>query len=75
MHWIVQGLFERHKLIMGMQLCVAVLKKAGTLQQAKLEFLIRGARATTSVNTLRDWLPDSAWGAAQALKAGSSLAP
>ena len=66
---MAQGLFERHKLILATQLCVAVLKKAGKLQAAKFDFLVRGLRAATVLNPLRDWISESAWSAVQALKA------
>ena len=68
-----QGLFERHKLIVATQLCVAVLRRAGRLQQAKFDFLIRGARATTQLNPLKDVLSDTAWAAVQGLKVALAL--
>ena len=64
-----QGLFERHKLIVASQLCVAVLKRSGQLSQAKFEFLLRGPRREGVENPLKDWLSDSVWASIQALKA------
>ena len=55
---------------MATQLCVAVLKKAGRLQQAKFDFLIRGARAPTQLNPLKELLSETAWAAVQGLKVG-----
>jgi dynein heavy chain len=63
-----QGLFERHKLIVAAQLCISILKRAGKLQQDKLDFLVRGPKITTAPNQLKDWLQDSAWTSVQALK-------
>ena len=64
-----QGLFERHKLIVASQLCIAVLKRSGQLSQAKFEFLLRGPRREGVENPLKDWLSDSVWASIQALKA------
>ena len=63
-----QGLFERHKLIVASQLCIAVLKRAGQLSQAKFDFLLRGPRRDGVENPLHDWLSDSVWASVQALK-------
>ena len=63
-----QGLFERHKLIVATQLCVAVLKRGGKLQQTKFDYLVRGPRNSTTVNPLKDWLPEAVWSSVQALK-------
>ena len=64
----MQGLFERHKLIVASQLCIAVLKRSGQLSQAKFEFLLRGPRREGVENPMKDWLPDSVWASIQALK-------
>ena len=37
-----QGLFERHKLLVAAQLCLATLRSAGRLHPAKLDFLLAG---------------------------------
>ena len=42
--YISQGLFERHKLIVATQLCMAVLRQRGELQRTKFEFLLRGPK-------------------------------
>ena len=62
-----QGLFERHKLVMASQLCMAVLQKSGKLQQAKYNYLLRGPRKDGTPNAVKSWLPDAAWSAATAL--------
>lgn len=43
--YVAQGLFERHKLIVATQLCMAILRQQGKLNAAKLEFLLKGPRA------------------------------
>jgi dynein heavy chain len=66
--YVSQGLFERHKLIVSTQLCVAVLRQRGELQQAKFEVLLRGPKVMGVDNPLADWVPESVWGAVQALR-------
>lgn len=65
---VVQGLFERHKLIVATQLCMAILKKNGELQQQKFDFLLRGPKVMGMENPLKEWVLDSVWGSVQALK-------
>ena len=43
-NYVAQGLFERHKLIVSTQLCMAVLRARGELQRAKFDMLLRGPR-------------------------------
>lgn len=52
----LQGLFERHKLIVATQLCMAVLRSKGELQRAKFEFLLRGPKEMGVDNPLGDWV-------------------
>jgi dynein heavy chain, axonemal len=42
--YVAQGLFERHKLIVSTQLCMAVLRGRGELQRAKFDVLLRGPK-------------------------------
>lgn len=65
---LLQGLFERHKLIVATQLCMAVLRSRGELQRAKFEFLLRGPKEMGVDNPLTDWVSESVWGSVQALK-------
>lgn len=67
----LQGLFERHKLIVATQLCMAILKKNGELQQQKFDFLLRGPKVMGMENPLKEWVLDSTWGSVQALKASA----
>lgn len=64
----MQGLFERHKLIVATQLCMAVLRSRGELQRQKFEFLLRGPKEMGVDNPLTDWVSESVWGSVQALK-------
>lgn len=40
--YVSSGLFERHKLLVATQLCMAILRRAGQLSAPKFEFLLRG---------------------------------
>ena len=68
--WVAQGLFERHKLIFGSQLCFRVLARKGELDGKMFEFLIRCPRMydLDLTENLKDWLPNLEWGAICALK-------
>lgn len=52
----LQGLFERHKLIVATQLCMAVLRSKNELQRAKFEFLLHGPKEMGVDNPLGDWV-------------------
>ena len=66
-----QGLFERHKLLVAAQLCLATLRAGGRLHPAKLDFLLAGAGAIVvgggggggEANPLAEWVSPGAWGA------------
>ncbi|KAK9808985.1 hypothetical protein WJX72_007373 [[Myrmecia] bisecta] len=66
--YIAQGLFERHKLIVATQLCMAILKKNGELQQQKFDYLLRGPKVMGVDNPLAEWVSDTVWASVQALK-------
>ncbi len=65
---MLQGLFERHKLIVATQLAMLVLRKAGELSAQKFDFLLRGPQRVGVTNPVVEWLPDSVWASVQALK-------
>eukprot|EP00879_Flechtneria_rotunda_P029616 GHRR01032042.1.p1 GENE.GHRR01032042.1~~GHRR01032042.1.p1 ORF type:complete len:1612 (+),score=608.41 GHRR01032042.1:122-4837(+) len=67
-NYVAQGLFERHKLIVATQLCMAVLRSKGELQRDKFEFLLRGPKEMGVDNPLTEWVSESVWGSVQALK-------
>lgn len=64
--YVSQGLFERHKLVAGVQLCFAVLRARGALPPAKLDFLLRAPQAGGR-DVGPEWLTPAAWASAQAL--------
>ena len=66
--YVAQGLFERHKLIMGTQLVMAILRAKGDLQQNKFDYLLRGPKVLGEENPLSEWISDSIWANVQALK-------
>ncbi len=43
-NYVAQGLFERHKLILATQLCMAILRNKGEVNHAKFDFLLRGPK-------------------------------
>ena len=61
-------MFERHKLIVGAQLCMALFRKLSDNQQNKFNHLVRGPSNYENTNILQEWLPDSTWASVQALK-------
>jgi dynein heavy chain, axonemal len=66
--YVAQGLFERHKLIVATQLCIAVLRGEGKLHASKLDFLLKGPKAQGIENPLREFVADSAWACVMALR-------
>ena len=66
--YVAQGLFERHKLIFGCQLCFRILALRGELQPEFFEFLLRGPMEAGVDNPLSEWLDDRAWASLQSLK-------
>jgi hypothetical protein len=51
-----QGLFERHKLFVATQLCMAVLRSRGELQRPKFDYLLHGPKEMGVDNPLGDWV-------------------
>jgi dynein heavy chain, axonemal len=66
--YVAQGLFERHKLIVATQLCIAILRQEGKLHAAKLDFLLRGPRLVGQENPLKEFISDGIWGCVMALR-------
>ena len=65
---IVQGLFERHKIVVATQLTMAILKKEDKLPEGRFELMMSPPRRVPMQSPLPDWLPDNIWSAANALK-------
>ena len=53
---------------MATQMAMAILGKEGKLADGRFELLINRERRPNMPSPLPDWLPDSAWTAANALK-------
>lgn len=68
----VQGLFERHKLVVATQLAMAILRKEGNLTNEKVELLMSPPGRVAMQSPLPGWLPDTVWAAANALKVAVS---
>ncbi|KAI3434555.1 hypothetical protein D9Q98_002628 [Chlorella vulgaris] len=66
--YVAQGLFERHKLLVATELCMRVLRKAGNLSEEKFDYILNKPKVVAVKNCLSEWLPDSCWHAAFALK-------
>ena len=64
----LQGLFERHKLLVATQLCMRILKQRGELSYEKFSYLLRGGQGVSVTNPVPEWLPQSCWQATLALK-------
>ena len=43
-NYVAQGLFERHKLILATQMCMAILRNMGEVNHTKFDFLLRGPK-------------------------------
>jgi hypothetical protein len=71
----LQGLFERHKLIVATQLCMSILKSKGELSFLKFDYLLRGPKVMGVDNPLADWVSDSVWGSVQVCGSSESQVP
>ncbi|XP_050455387.1 dynein axonemal heavy chain 10 [Cataglyphis hispanica] len=57
------GIFERHKLLFSLQICMKIEKSVGNINQKQLDFFIKGSivlEKSSRVNPTR-WLPQSGW--------------
>mmetsp|Transcript_25005 Transcript_25005/g.85566 ORF Transcript_25005/g.85566 Transcript_25005/m.85566 type:complete len:4525 (+) Transcript_25005:136-13710(+) len=66
--YIASGLFEKHKLIVASQLCMAILKGRGQLNANLFDWLLRGPKVTGVDNPLSEWVTESVWASVQSLK-------
>ncbi|TYZ61865.1 hypothetical protein PybrP1_000798 [[Pythium] brassicae (nom. inval.)] len=61
-----RGLFERHKLLFSLQMCIRVLQSVGKMPQDEYEFLLKGGSSLAQddrvANYASEFLPDQAWG-------------
>ncbi|XP_020287480.1 dynein heavy chain 10, axonemal isoform X2 [Pseudomyrmex gracilis] len=57
------GIFERHKLLFSLQICMKIEQSVGNVTQEQLEFFIKGSTAlekSVKPNPAK-WLPSSGW--------------
>ncbi|KAM0726763.1 Dynein axonemal heavy chain 10 [Formica fusca] len=57
------GIFERHKLLFSLQICVKIERNVGNVNQKQLDFFIKGSMSlekSPQVNPTR-WLPQLGW--------------
>ena len=60
-----RGLFEAHKLLFSMQLCLKIMETGGNINQDEFNFLVLGIgmidRGLQRKNPAEDWLPSPVW--------------
>jgi len=60
-----RGLFESHKLLFSLQLCIKIMETAGVLDKDEFGFFSFGAglvdRLAQRKNPVEDWLPPASW--------------
>ncbi|XP_072767433.1 LOW QUALITY PROTEIN: dynein axonemal heavy chain 10-like [Anoplolepis gracilipes] len=57
------GIFQRHKLLFSLQICLRIEKSVGNVNQKQLDFFVKGSMAlekSPQLNPTR-WLPQSGW--------------
>jgi dynein heavy chain len=62
--YITRGLFERHKLLFVLLLCLKIKTRAGELTQQEFDCLLKGGAALDLKSQKRkpaEWIPDNAW--------------
>jgi len=62
--YITRGVFERHKLLYSLLLCMKIQLKAGTLSSIDFNTLLKGGAALDIKSCKRkpaEWIPDNSW--------------
>ena len=63
--YTARGLFERHKLLLSLQMCTKVLVAASALNQGEFQFFLRGGtvldRSAQPTNPEPLWISEAAW--------------
>ncbi|ETV86145.1 hypothetical protein H257_02603 [Aphanomyces astaci] len=65
--YVRRGLFEKDKLVVATQLCLAILKEQNKISSTEISFLTTSPAAdetttcTTAIGILNEWLPELAW--------------
>ncbi|KAJ7552868.1 hypothetical protein O6H91_06G073600 [Diphasiastrum complanatum] len=60
---VCRSLFEKHKLLFSLILCIKILQEMGEVNTAEWRFLLAGATSsiTTHSNPAPDWLTEKSW--------------
>ena len=60
-----RGLFERHKLLLSLQMCVRILQTANQVNTEEWQFFLRGGtvldRSSQPNNPSQEWISEEAW--------------
>ncbi|WIA33430.1 hypothetical protein OEZ86_006562 [Tetradesmus obliquus] len=63
--YAARGLFERHKLLLSLQMCVRILQAAGQVNAEEWQFFLRGGqvldRSQQPPNPCPSWVSEEAW--------------
>ena len=63
--FVRMGIFLKHQLVFGSQICFAILLDAGKIDVQELNTFLCAKRDIVESNPHRDWLPDAAWGSVE----------
>ena len=62
---ICRSLFEKHKLLFSLQMCVKILQRASKINLEEYQFFLRGGglvdKSVQAPNPAPEWIPDAAW--------------
>ncbi|EFC48546.1 hypothetical protein NAEGRDRAFT_55628 [Naegleria gruberi] len=75
--YVSRGLFERHKLIFSMMLCIEIMRKKGEIEPNQIDFLLRAPRVdgVERKETVIGWCSELSWAYVQALTAIEGTSP
>eukprot|EP01105_Mastigella_eilhardi_P001895 TRINITY_DN122_c1_g4_i2.p1 TRINITY_DN122_c1_g4~~TRINITY_DN122_c1_g4_i2.p1 ORF type:complete len:4382 (+),score=1298.66 TRINITY_DN122_c1_g4_i2:875-14020(+) len=60
-----RGLFEKHKILFSLQLCVKIMESEKRINKEEYQFFLRGGQVLSKENQMSnpcaEWLPDAVW--------------
>ena len=63
--YTARGLFERHKLLLSLQMCVRILQSANQVNSEEWQFFLRGGnvldKSQQPANPAPDWISEESW--------------
>ena len=63
--YTARGLFERHKLLLSLQICIRILQTANQVNTEEWQFFLRGGsvldRSQQAANPASTWISEAAW--------------